>query len=254
MDQRLGDTLSRACSGARHLVIAAPYIKADALTKVLANVSPTASLLCITRWNPHDLAAGASDAECRILVTKRGGSFRLHPFLHAKYYRVDDVILVGSANLTASALGWSPQPNLEVLCCPGDDFDADAFQKALLQDAREINDAEFAHWQAIARINTPDVVRTTGKMPGLDSWRPSTRNPLHIVFTYRRREDQIASPDEQRAAQRDIQALLIPPDPERRAGPHMDVDLSSRRPLYQHRDTAARPRRFGHPAFVRQGS
>ena len=126
---RPGDVLSSVCSGAQHLILAAPYIKADALTKVLADVSPAASLICITRWNLHDLAVGASDTECRTIVTERGGSFRLHPSLHAKYYRVDNAVLIGSANLTSSALGWSRQPNLEILCRPRDDFDADTFQQ-----------------------------------------------------------------------------------------------------------------------------
>lgn len=44
---RPGDMLSSVCSGAQHLIIAAPYIKADALTKILADVSPAASLICM---------------------------------------------------------------------------------------------------------------------------------------------------------------------------------------------------------------
>ena len=100
MYERPGDMLIDLCFDAQHLVIAAPYIKVDALAKVLADISPTASLICVTRWNPHDLAAGVSDTECRTLVIERGGSFRLHPSLHAKYYHIDNVILIGSANLT----------------------------------------------------------------------------------------------------------------------------------------------------------
>ncbi len=115
MSNRPGAALSRLCSGAQYLVIAAPYIKADALATVLADASPVASLICITRWNPYDIAVGASDTECRTIVTERGGSFRLHPSLHAKYYRIDDTVLIGSANLTSSAMGWSPQSNLEIL-------------------------------------------------------------------------------------------------------------------------------------------
>ena len=61
MSNRPGNALSRLCSGARHLFIAAPYIKADALAKVLADVSRAATLICITRWNPHDIAVGAVD-------------------------------------------------------------------------------------------------------------------------------------------------------------------------------------------------
>ena len=140
---RPGEVLSRLCAGAQLLVVAAPYIKADALVRILADVSPTATLICVTRWNPHDLAVGASDTECRTIVTERGGSFRLHPSLHAKFYRFDDVVLIGSANVTSSAMGWSAQPNLEILCRAGDDFDAGAFQQELIEGSREISDEEF---------------------------------------------------------------------------------------------------------------
>ena len=85
-----GDALTHFFSGARDLLIAAPYLKADALARILAEVSADASLTCITRWQPHDIAAGASDIQCRIIVCDRGGSFRLHPSLHAKFYRADD--------------------------------------------------------------------------------------------------------------------------------------------------------------------
>ena len=207
---RLGDMLSSVCSGAQHLIIAAPYIKADALTKVLADVSPSASLICITRWNLHDFAAGVSDTECRTIVTERGGSFRLHPSLHAKYYRIDDVILVGSANLTSSAMGWAPHSNLEILCRPGDDFDAETFQRSLFEGAREIGDEEFAHWESIAKISAQETKKITDATPRLDAWRPETRNFRHLELSYQGREDEIASFDEQRAAQRDVQVLLIP--------------------------------------------
>ena len=210
MYHRLGDLLRSLCSDAQHLIIAAPYIKANALTKILVDVSPTTSLMCITRWNPHDLALGVSDTECRTLVTERGGSFRLHPSLHAKYYRIDEVVLIGSANLTASALGWSLQSNLEILCRPGDDFNVAAFQQHLLEGAREISDDEFVRWEAITQISDQSST-ITGGQPRLDTWRPATRDFRNLELSYRDREDEIASFDEQRAARRDIQVLLIPP-------------------------------------------
>ena len=214
MSSRPGSVLIQLCSGAQQLFIAAPYIKADALTRVLAEVDPEASITCITRWNPHDLALGASDTACRTIVTERGGSFRLHPSLHAKYYRIDDTFLIGSANLTSSAMGWSSQPNLEILCRAGDDFDAGTFQRELLNEAREIDDAEFARWEAIARISTQSQSSPTSidGQPLLDTWRPATREPRHLELVYQGRKDMIASFDQQGAAQRDIQALLIPPD------------------------------------------
>ena len=212
MHGRHGEMLSNLCNGAQDLVIAAPYIKVGALTMALANVSSTASLICVTRWNPHDLAVGASDAECRTIVTERGGSFRLHPSLHAKYYRIDDAVLVGSANLTNSAMGWSSQSNLEILCRPGNDFDGDAFEKSLLGDARVISDDEFERWESITRITTHKQPTINADQPLLDTWRPATRAPANLELAYQGRIDDVASSDEQLAARSDIQTLMIPPD------------------------------------------
>ena len=206
-----GNVLCSFCTGARHLVIAAPYIKTDALTRILADVSPETYLICVTRWNPHDLAVGASDTECRTIVTERGGSFRLHPALHAKYYRSDDAVLIGSANVTLAAMGWSSHSNLEILCRPASDFDAYAFEKNLLDDAREISNHEFERWESITRIATANQPTITVHQPLLDRWRPATRDPRHLELAYQGRIDDIASVDEQLAAQRDIQALVIPP-------------------------------------------
>ena len=198
------------CSDARNLLIAAPYIKVDALSRVLAAVQADASLICITRWNPHDLAVGASDAECRSIVVDSGGTFMLHPSLHAKFYRVGDEVLIGSANLTSSAMGWSSQSNLEILCRAGEDFDSWSFQRQLLHGAREMSDDEFQRWEAIARITKGEEGAISGSQPLLDTWRPATRDPVHLELSYRGREDQIASFDEREAARRDLQALLVP--------------------------------------------
>ena len=145
------------------------------------------------------------------MVIGSGASFRLHPSLHAKFYRIDDVVLIGSANLTSSAMGWSEQPNLEILCRVGDDFDSWTFKQELLNDAREISDDEYLRWEAIAKIATGRVGAIAGGQPRLDTWRPTTRDPIHLELSYLGREDQIASSDEQNAARRDLRALVMPP-------------------------------------------
>ena len=247
-----GDVLSRLCSGAQNLVLAAPYIKADALTRILAGANPSASLICITRWHPNDIAVGASDTECRKIVTERGGSFRLHASLHAKYYQIDDAILVGSANLTSTALGWSPQSNLEILCHAGDEF-ALAFQQELLTNAREISDNEFARWEAITRIDTPNhLAITSDGQPPLETWRPATRDPRHVELVYGGREEEIASSDERRAARRDIQALMIPPGLTDEQVRNLGIGLPARRAFFKHCDPVAEHRDANHLPLARR--
>ena len=210
LDALSGDMLESILGEAQDVVIAAPYIKANALSRVLANVGVDVSLVCVTRWQMQDIALGASDVECRTLVKELGGVFKLHPTLHAKYYRADEKILVGSANLTYSALGWSAEPNLEILCTAGTDFDANAFERQLLDDSREISNKEFARWQSIERIDFHSSLLSVSTSPYLGTWRPLTRNPENFLLAYKGLIDEIASTDEQQAALRDLDALQVP--------------------------------------------
>ena len=209
-DIQPGDLLKYHCTNARRLVIVAPYIKEDALSIILASLDPSASLICVTRWSLNDLVVGVSDVQCRAIVKEFGGSFRLHPFLHAKYYRIDDVVLVGSANLTSSAMGWSVQPNLEILCYASDEFDYDSFQRTLFQDAREVSDEEFRYWETVNHIATQDAGTSIDSQIHLRTWKPKTRDPRNLIFAYRDRVIEIASFDEQQAALDDLAVLSIP--------------------------------------------
>ena len=89
--------------GATEAVIVAPYIKEHSLLRLLEQLPHLERLTCVTRWLAGDIAVGVSDTAVRDLVRSFGGAFRLHPGLHAKYYRFDDAVLVGSANLTDAA-------------------------------------------------------------------------------------------------------------------------------------------------------
>ena len=205
-----GDILKGICREAKDIVIAAPYIKANALSRILSDINANASLVCVTRWQVQDLALGASDVECRTIVKELGGVFKLHPTLHAKYYRADEKILVGSANLTYSALGWSSEPNLEILCTASDDFDSNAFERQLLDDSREISSKEFARWQSIEKIDLQSSLLSVSPSPHLGTWHPLTRNPENLLLAYKGLIDDIASTDEQRAAMQDLEILQVP--------------------------------------------
>ena len=59
-------------------------------------------------------------------------------------------------------LGWSSQPNLEILCRAGEDFDSWSFQRELLNGAREMSDGEFHRWESIARVTKGKEGAITG--------------------------------------------------------------------------------------------
>lgn len=205
------EILRELCYEANEVVIAAPYIKIDALQRVLSLLPTSAAITCVTRWSPDDIRAGASDVGCRPLVVQRDGAFRLHPSLHAKYYRCDDKVLVGSANLTARGMRYSGTGNLEILCEPSEAFDAPAFEARLLAESREISDDEFADWatfQAVLAEVSPDSSAIVED--SISQWQPATRDPEHVWLLYRELPQQIASDDELRLAQDDLEQLRVP--------------------------------------------
>ena len=208
----LGESLRRICADAEHIVLAAPYIKVDALSRVVGEVSEDASLTCITRWQVEDIATGVSDLECYPIIRAIGGVFRLHSNLHAKYFRADEHILIGSANVTNSALGWATEPNVEILCSPGPDFDAATFEAMLVEDSREIGNREFSRWQSIEDTAAQGEMRELPEhsWSRLNAWRPMTRDPANLLLAYRELDEVIASPDELNAAKRDLGVLQLP--------------------------------------------
>ena len=209
------DALTDACREADEVVIAAPYVKADTLERLLDLLPANAALTCVTCWTARDMLFGASDAECRTLVLDRGGTFRLHPRLHAKYYRCGQRVLVGSANLTAQGMGYVASANLEILCEPAPSFDAAAFERGLLAESSPVRDAEFEQWAAIVRIPPPPGPAV--KAPEPFDWQPATRDPEHVWLAYGGHLGRIPSADEQRLAQRDLDQLAPPSGLERSA-------------------------------------
>src|ERR1700761_8118340 len=112
----LGDAVIKAGRAAEErAVLCAPFVKIGALEPVLGALAPAVDVLLFTRWRPEEVAAGVSDTAVLGLIEGRGGRVFLCDSLHAKAFIFDDVALVGSANLTARALGWTAAPNLEVL-------------------------------------------------------------------------------------------------------------------------------------------
>lgn len=210
MPETPGNSLFPLCKEASRLVLAAPYIKSDALSRVLEHIHPSASLTCITRWKAQDIFTGASDIECRTIVKERRGAFRIHPSLHAKYYHVDDAVLIGSANLTNAAMGWGRKSNLEILCTPGPEFNAIAFEQLLLEHSQEVSDADFEYWEAIAQLDLKSGSAAFAQDAQVRTWRPATRDPRNLLLAYQGGTNNIASIDEQRAVGRDIDTLNLP--------------------------------------------
>lgn len=112
-----GERLKELGNGARHRVLlCAPFIKVRVLRTILSGIKDDVSVQIVTRWRASEVASGVSDLEVFELANERANTkLALLDDLHAKLYLADDKGLAGSANLTATALGWADRRNVELL-------------------------------------------------------------------------------------------------------------------------------------------
>jgi hypothetical protein len=201
------------------MLLCAPFIKRASIDRILEKCSGSAALTVYTRWFPEEIAAGVSETEVLETVDRCGGAMFLCSSLHAKYYRFDDIAFVGSANLTAAALGWAPTPNLEILVeVDVSTVEADFLEKQLRAESvpatREL--AEIME-EAAALISTVD--RPTGQRPvkpveempvNIARFLPHLREPRSLYRAYSEGTSVLATASAA-AAERDLAVLNVEP-------------------------------------------
>ena len=112
-----GERLKALLTGAKtRVLLCAPFIKSRVLETLLSVLADSVPVRIVTRWRPEEIAAGVSDLEVFEVVRERlHTELSLLDDLHAKLYVADEQCLLGSANLTATALGWADRSNVELL-------------------------------------------------------------------------------------------------------------------------------------------
>lgn len=256
MFNSLGDQLQALCESATdELIIVAPFIKYGALNNILRSVSSDLLIHCVTRWRPDEIAMGVSDIDTWLLLRDRlNTSLWLRDNLHAKYYRADNSCLVGSANLTNTALGWSRRPNLELL------VESDAslyheFETELMTGSVEVNDDYYQMMKESIPIfikndiqdDIVDVVPEDDDIEIIpnEAWIPTLRHPENLYIAYKGDLDQLGT-GSQIAALSDLLAFNIPPNfDEDEFNQYVGLALLQK-PIIQQIDRFVEtPRRFG---------
>ena len=222
----VGDTLTDLFEEARsELVLVAPFMKAAVIAKIVDAIADDVQISCITRWRPHEIKAGVNDLEIwDVFQAHENAKLLLISTLHAKYYRSDDRYAIGSANLTKMALGWTPNPNVELLIIGNVDSSLREWESCLFSQAVEVDSALVKFYrQLVEKLPTPDFVLTEhstdveefelpnseASSPEIQSWLPILRYPelLHDVYSGNIRE---VSSGSRGAAAHDLVALSIP--------------------------------------------
>lgn len=235
----------------------APFVKDPVLRRLLAVTPSSTPVRIVTRWLPQEIAAGVSDIEIWDAVVSRPGTdLFLRPDLHAKYYRADDRCLVGSANLTGTAVGIGPAPNLELLVAVDpntsglDGFERELFEGAVPVDADivAITRAAVEQLPSLPVLDGPvDVLPASpdADVEDLRRWLPQLRQPEDLYPAYAGQPEAVSRASFG-AARSDLAVLRLPPGLD--ADPFRVVVRATllRMPLVRAVDAfVVEPRRFG---------
>lgn len=264
---RLGNHLEKLCTHAQdEVLLAAPFIKASTLKFLLKAIPSHVPLRCITRWKPEEIIAGVSDLEVWNLMKERShSSLWLRADLHAKYYRVDHQCLVGSANLTAKALGWSSSPNLELLVfLSAREPPLEAFEAELCRGAIPVDESLFKQISATVQLLKQELLPSTiltatqvchssdiyPEAPTIKSippeiWLPTLRNPQDLYLAYSGQQEKLTTAARQAAIQ-DLYSLPVIPNLSQKSFKAYIGTLLLQQTLIRQVDTfVENPQRFG---------
>jgi hypothetical protein len=238
--------LQLAAASRREFVMCAPFAKEAVITDVIAVVPGGVEIVLYTRWRPDEVAAGVSDTEVLNVLRSRGGVVYLHDRLHAKFYRNEDRVLLGSANLTATALGWAPTPNLELLV-ESDFASIVAMERVLSVESAVATDQLAREVEEIAKLLPTHAIHEEVPTPTqpVDLWVPSLRMPSDL-FTAYSSGGQSLTARSSAAAAIDLAVLDLPVGLDRAQFDTLVGHRVRQQPFFQNLDGYLdQPRRFG---------
>jgi len=134
--------------------IAAPYVKKGIVKELEFPRELAGKSTFVCRWKLDDIMSGATDIEIYPLLKEQGIRVLLHPSLHAKYYRFDNRILMGSANLTSNGLINDDTGSLEALTLLVKNQATIKFESKIVQESIEVYDELYSDYLAILDSNS----------------------------------------------------------------------------------------------------
>jgi hypothetical protein len=198
-------------------VLVSPFIKLSALQRITASLAPAVPLDVVTRWRPEEIAAGVSDLSVADFCSERSGTrLLLLDNLHSKYFRADDTLFVGSANLTNAGMGWSSRPNEEIICrllvsTQWLELEARILARAIpaTHELRLAIEAAARNAAAKTCFHEPESQPLSELVLHPKLWIPSCRSPESLNSVYCRRFQEVPLATRVSAAD-DLAFLAIP--------------------------------------------
>ncbi len=219
-----GDLLLDLAASAKQVVtLIAPFAKVATVDRILGAISPEVPVQLYTRWRLDEIAAGVSDLGIWGLIQNRAvGSLHLCHHLHAKCYIFDETAAVGSANLTARALGWHSRSNLELqLAVPSRTLEVVSLLARLRRESTRVDvgiyekfvelesKLSFDPLSRIDEVALPIVATVPNEVVESGEWLPYTRAPDQLFVAYKGDDKNLTSALKETTT-KDLEYLSIP--------------------------------------------
>ena len=193
------DLLEFLATAHREVLIVAPFIRLSPFQRLIDAVPAEVNVRVVTRWRASEVIAGVSDIDVFLATRSRNIPLLLRNDLHAKLYLADDHCLVGSANITDTALGWWKPSNLELLVRVERHEPAIAgFLDHLFDRAIEATEAHRSRLQDLVSRALDDSLFLSALLRNSDDfvllptdWVPTIKNPEEMYSLYAGEENRV---------------------------------------------------------------
>ena len=197
------------------LLLIVPFIKLDAIRRLVSITDTSKGLKVVVRWLPEDLISGASDLEVYHFLKEYEIPLYFNNSIHLKLYIFEsNRCFTGSANLTLSGLGYLADGNVEV----GNfvDLGLGDWQRIyrLIELSRLVDEQVYTHFRNILE-NTPAIPRPMVKPLSLDAPKiytiaslPATGSPILLEKAYFA-QGSVSSPEDMRRIAHDLTIYRI---------------------------------------------
>ena len=164
-----------------------------------------------------ELVSGVCDLEIWPILRERSDELVLQPRLHAKIALSESEAVAGSANITGAALGWTAQPNEEVVLPALYEYlrELASMVERLADTGVLVDDSLYKEFRAQLDEageldHSETIIPIDDKSVDGIRWTPTTRDPADLEALYFGHHRRLTAATTQ-AATFDLIALEVPP-------------------------------------------
>ncbi len=201
------------------ILLVSPFITKKLLVDLLESVNPNVKVTLVTRFRILDLLGGFNDLSIFEYFKERENMhLRLLHSLHAKYYRGDSNVILGSGNLTYKGLSPGGSGNAEVMLKLNSsiqgvqEFEANLISQSTVPNEQQINElrGQLIELKATKKENAVLIeLAKENLLSETSTWVPQCQMPncLYEVYCDRVSEIDIEVVSEAKA---DLAYLALP--------------------------------------------